>query len=160
MAKSDYVAADDGKLDEILRQAESRLQAQLALGIAADQRAMTFAGILAAVATALVAYAAEKGFSAALFGLIVPLLLGAGCAAWAASPIMWDVYGTSPTDWIDDIADGRDDAHSAKAAQASFYGEMITDNDVRMAANATSIRLALWAAILAPVIGGALILIG
>ena len=44
MSSSDYTAASDEMLAEIIREAEVRLQAQLTAAVAADQRAMTFAG--------------------------------------------------------------------------------------------------------------------
>lgn len=46
--------ADPDLLDEILREAESRLSAQLTTAIAADTRAMTFLGFISAVAVATV----------------------------------------------------------------------------------------------------------
>lgn len=160
MSKLDYVAADEAKLTEILRQAESRLGSQLSVGIAADQRAMTFAGILSAIAAALVAYGAEKGAGISLIVMTALLLLGAASAAWAARPIPWSIYGTAPSDWIDDIAEGKDDLKSAKAAMADFYDEMIGKNRDRLANAGTAVDLALLAAVLAPLAGGITLLLG
>lgn len=116
MSKDRFVAADKAKLDEIIRQAESRLAAQLTLAVAADQRAMTLASILATGAAALIAWAIT--LSAADHKLVpVCVLIGgtiiaAACALWSASPVAWDSPGNTPESWVADIAEGKDDLHS------------------------------------------------
>lgn len=159
MSKSDYVAAEEPKLDEIVRQAESRIAAQLTLGVAADQRAMTLTGILSALAAAIVAFGATKGMTLPLWAMTGCLLLSALFAVTAAQPVAWSVIGTSPADWIDDIAEGRDDLRSAKAAMASYYAEMIEANDQTLASNGNLLRFALLAAIAAPICGAIALLV-
>ncbi|MFV0922731.1 hypothetical protein ACR720_04490 [Sphingomonas parapaucimobilis] len=153
MSKSDYVKADEAKLDEIIRQAESRLAAQLAIGIAADQRAMTLAGILAALVSAVVAFGATKGVTWSIGAMTLCLLISAGIAAFAAQPVAWATVGNSPANWVEDIAEGVDDLESAKAAMASYYAEMIEQNDEVLAGNGNLLRMALLAAIVAPIAG-------
>jgi hypothetical protein len=153
MSKSDYVAADEVKLDEIVRQAESRLAAQLTVGVAADQRAMTLAGILAALAAALVAFGAEKGISASIAIMIGFLLISVLLALIAAQPVAWATVGNSPANWIEDIAEAKDDLVSAKAAMADYYAEMIASNDAVLASNGNLMRGALIAALFAPIAG-------
>lgn len=153
MSKSDYVAADEPKLDEIIRQAESRLAAQLALGIAGDQRAMTLTGILSALAAAVVAFGATKGMSMPVCVMTGGLLIAALFALIAAQPVAWAVVGTSPADWIEDIAEGHDDLISAKAAMADYYADMIAQNDSVLASNGNLLRAALVAALFTPIAG-------
>lgn len=144
MSKDQYVAADEAKLDEIIRQAESRLSAQLSLAIAADQRAMTFAGILATGCAALIGWAISQDLDGsrlpAVLMMIVGTMVAAGCALWSASPIAWDIPGNTPEMWIDDIAEGKDDLKSAKAAMADYYADMIAWNSRQMATNANWLR--------------------
>lgn len=100
MSKDQYVGADEAKLDEILRQAESRLKAQLSLAIAADQRAMTFSSVLATGAAALIAWAIAIAADSRTLIPVMVLIVGAvaalGCALWSASPIAWDSPGNTP----------------------------------------------------------------
>lgn len=140
MSKGQYVGADEAKLDEIIRQAESRLQAQLSLAVAADQRAMSFASILVTGAAALIAWAITHDLADGkiwpILVLIIGVMVAAGCALWSANPVSWNSPGNSPESWIEDIAEGRDDLKSAKAAMANHYSEMIGENTERMSRNA------------------------
>lgn len=158
MSKAQYESAPEEKLDLIISQAEDRLQAQLQIGVASDQRAMTFAGIVAALAAALVAVGAEKGVSLPVAVMLVLLLFSVGAALFAAQPVAWEIPGNTPASWVDDIADGTDDLKSAKAAMASFYAEMISDNARCATSTASLLRAALIAALLAPVFGAVALL--
>lgn len=154
MSKSQYESATDEKLDLIIKQAEDKLQAQLALGIAADQRSMTLGGILAALAAALVALAGDRGVTWSTGIMIAALLVATGLAMFAAQPIAWDTPGNTPVSWIDDIADGTDNLHSARAAMADFYAQMISDNANLLRVNGGIITWAMGIALAAPFLGG------
>ena len=61
--------------------------------------------------------------------------IAAGLAAWSAQPVAWEVPGTEPSQWLEDIVDG-DSLHNGKAAMAGYYDTMISRNDERMVVNA------------------------
>lgn len=100
MITSPYAAAKTDKLDEIIRLAESRLAAQLTLGVAADQRAMTLASFLVAVDAALItAWAALPAGAGALWPIITLVCgfaVAAGFAVWSALPVAWEAPGSEP----------------------------------------------------------------
>ncbi|KQW27656.1 hypothetical protein ASE36_18920 [Rhizobium sp. Root274] len=70
--------ADREVLQEILREAESRLSAQLTAAIAADTRAMTFLGFISAVAVATIGAALAIHQSAAPELAYLGLFIGGG----------------------------------------------------------------------------------
>jgi hypothetical protein len=150
MSSSPYFPACAAKLAEINRLAEARLSAQLTLGIAADQRAMTLASFLVATNAAILAvWAITPKGSAALFPLII-LLVGlafsAACAIWSALPVAWDPPGNEPSNWLEDIP--GDPMHACHAAMAEYYDDMITWNAERLQANANWVRVAFVAVLM------------
>lgn len=146
MSSSPYAEATPDKLDEIIRLGEARLAAQLTLGVAADQRAMTFASFLAAVEGVVIAtYVAIKPSGLTKWSLLA-MMIGFGLATlmalWAAKPVAWDIPGSRPGNWLQDIEQG-DTLHNGRAFMAGFMDEMILDNDNTLSANARSIRISL-----------------
>jgi hypothetical protein len=122
-------------LDEIVRQAESFLADQLKSGLAADQRAMTVAVILAAILAALVGGTASLVANGVRLGwhLLAALPLGV-CLSFAliyavraARPTYFCYSGTNPTKWLPDIKDQRS-LHASKAGQAAIYAQGIVQN--------------------------------
>jgi hypothetical protein len=122
-------------LDEIIRQAESFLADQLKSGLAADQRAMTMAVILAAILAALVGGTASLIAAKVHLGwhllAVFPLIV---CLSWAlvyavqsARPTYFCYSGTNPTKWLPDIKDERP-LHVSKAGQAAIYAQGIVRN--------------------------------
>jgi hypothetical protein len=104
-------AADEPTLREIVREAESFLADQLKAGLAADSRAMTFAGILAAITSFLIGGSASV-IAAKLpvwpyiipVALIIPsLLVALSQAIRAAQPTKFGYSGNDPKEWIVDI---------------------------------------------------------
>lgn len=162
MSNSPYVKAGASKLAYINRLAEARLEAQLKLGIAADQRAMTMASILSVADAAIISFLASKGGATldwSFVSLLVGFAISAGLAAWSAIPIAWEIPGSEPSNWLEDI-DDQDTLLNGKAAMAEFYDEMITQNDERLSMNATSMRAAFIMMIMALIISGFLALLG
>src|SRR5512146_2327154 len=90
----------------IASQGEKFLQAQLQVGIASDQRAMTMAGVFSAVATAMIAgaltYWDKTGsgpiLAAGLVGGAV-MLVGVGLCLWSARQIEFGYPGNEPQNW-------------------------------------------------------------
>jgi hypothetical protein len=147
MANSPYAAAPEDRLKKIVSLAESRLAAQLTLGIAADQRAMTFASFLATLEAAAIAALVALPSSPAGKGALIAIVGGFGVATLlavlSAQPVAWDIPGYRPNSWLRDIASSDTD-HDERAAMAGHYDEMIVDNDETMKSNALMLRLSLW----------------
>jgi hypothetical protein len=138
MPSSPYAKAPEAKLSQILRLAEARLEAQLTSAIAADQRAMTYGAILVGASAALIAVAVAMSQSQPTVRLIGPVLamlfgltVAAGMAIYSAFPTDWEIVGTEPRHWLEDIEE-RDTLHNGVAAMAEHYDQMITDNNARM----------------------------
>lgn len=132
--------ADEDMLDEILREAELRLSAQLTSAIAADTRAMTFLGFIAAVTVASV------GGGLAVLDTnwvlaVIAIFVGAGFgvsgffAFEAARPIDFRFVGNDPASWRGDI-EKRISLRHAKAEQVAFYDKMIKSNRAAMSESA------------------------
>lgn len=161
MSISPYAAADKPKLCEIKRLAESRLEAQLTLGIAADQRAMTLASFLATLDAALIALLAvgSSGQRWSLVALMIGFGLATAVAAFSAQPVSWAVPGGLPADWIEDIASG-DTLHNGNAAMLEYYQDMIVSNDQVLSKNGDLLRASFALTILTLFVAGFLALIG
>src|SRR6266540_2414634 len=100
--------ADETMIREIVREAESFLEAQLKSGLAADARAMTLAGFMAGIVSILVA---GTGLMVAAKIPIWPhviattVLVVAFCVALfstvhAARPTEWYYAGNNPRFWV------------------------------------------------------------
>lgn len=145
MTISPYASATDDVLDEIVRQAEARLDAQLTSAIAADQRAMTFAGLLFAGAAALGAFApssAANSDSIALLLVGIGLAIGGAFATASARPAAWEYVGNVPSGWLGDIQSGKS-LKDSKAEMAAFYDEMIAVNETSIGSAGRFMRTAM-----------------
>ena len=135
-------AASKDTLGEIVREAESCLNAQLTAAIAADQRALSFAGLLA-VAAVLTAGAGGSLLIGepvnALLGWVAisvtgALLIAMLCAIWSARPVTFQFPGNDPAGWIDDIGGGKS-LHDSMAEMAAHYSGMLEGNRKSMKVN-------------------------
>jgi hypothetical protein len=122
-------------LDEINREAELFLQAQLAAALAADQRALVYASIVGAVLAILIGGLAtvassDMQLSKFLF-CIVPMaicfIMSLVYALSACRPIGFASAGNNPRQWIEDIQSSQS-LHDSKAEMAAFYGTAIEEN--------------------------------
>ncbi|KZE14078.1 MULTISPECIES: hypothetical protein [Sphingomonas] len=144
-----YESADDATLSEISRHAESLLASQLQTAIAADQRALTFSGLLVAGVAAIIAVAAGTSRPALPLVLMATLLgLAAVCSLWSARPTRWFFVGTAPVNWEADLTDPEKTLRRSKA-------EMVAHYDSGLYQNAEAIRHAAWAMRSALVLTGA-----
>ncbi|MDK4730349.1 hypothetical protein [Rhizobium phaseoli] len=133
-------------LNEILREAESRLAAQLTTAIAADARAMTFLGFVATLAVASLgaslAVVASNGWLACIGIVVGGAFTAAGMFAFeAAKPIDFQAPGNDPSLWEADIL-ASISAHNAIAEQTAHYDEMLKENRAAMEASARSLTVA------------------
>lgn len=156
MSSPDYSAASEKMLAEIIRQAEARLQAQLTAAIAADQRAMTFAGLMVAASAAIIgaALGLSRDADVALPTIATSFFLFAAAvlAVIAARPIDWDFTGNTPSSWVRSISNGQT-LREALADTADFYAEMIAENDLAIAKAAFWIKLSMASALVALLMG-------
>ena len=127
-----YYTDDEPKIDEVIRQAESFIAGQLTAAIAADQRALTFAGLLVAGVAAMIGAVASMQPSHAvirpLIYIAACLLLAALAALWSARPTKWHLPGNEPQCWLNDIQTEHDPMLVCKADTAEIYQSMIDDN--------------------------------
>jgi hypothetical protein len=139
-----FESASAKTLDEILREAEQRLEDQLTAGTAADQRAVTFAGLMAtAVAAIITITAGLKGADRiATLAVGTGLSVAALAALWSARPTSWAFRGTSPTEWIGDIEKSQA-LITSKAEMAAHYGGGIGRNARAMTQAAGWMRVSL-----------------
>ena len=146
-------------LDEIIRQAEIRLDAQLTAAIAADQRAMTFAGLLFAGAAAVAAIA--FGNTTLLkqdwpWVLAIGFAIAGAMATASARPSAWEYVGNVPSAWLGDIGLGKR-LHESRAETAEFYDEMLATNETVIRKSGRLMQYSMLVAILA-IIGGLMLL--
>lgn len=141
-----FAAASKGQLEQMLAQAESYLNAQLQIGTAADQRALVFAGFLAATVVAVGGGASALLVSASnLFlgylGFLTAggLLLAFGQAVHAARPVTFEYAGNSPAQWTEDVRLAKPVVESMRE-QATHYANMIASNNLTLEANAAWLR--------------------
>lgn len=147
-------------IQEVIREAEAYLSAQLTCAVAADQRAVTLSGALATIATALfgvglAALSQDKpshmvGWAAVVSGALYIAALV--FAVWASRPVSFSYVGNTPENW-DKEADLYGSLTTALYQQAGYYTSHIKSNDAVMRKNARLIQCALWLSICAPVVG-------
>jgi len=152
----DWSKADPDMVRFIHAQAETYLQSQFQSALASDQRATTFASILASVSAAVFAGCIalwEKAESDALAGGLVTaaiLLAAAALGAWAARPIDFFMPGTRPEKWYDFRA--RSSIQMLGFA-AEDYQHDIDENEGFMSGNQTALRYGFLLALAAPIVG-------
>jgi hypothetical protein len=161
----DWSQPDEKLVQEIIREAEAYLQAQLSLAIAADQRssvmASLFAAGAAAIAAGLMTLAATDHAQAylAIFigGIAASALLvgGAALCILAARPTNFAVPGNMPECWYDDVGKPSE-FKLLLGQQAEIYQSQITENNATLSANATRFTWGALIGISAPVVGIAL----
>jgi hypothetical protein len=157
MASSLYATAHPDIVEEINRQAEARLEAQLTVALAADQRAFIFAGFLVAIVAALLAVTTSNTVNH--FETVVllltsgGLLLAAGLAAWSAQPSAWEMVGNVPSGWLDDIAN-RTSLAECRAEMATHYEGMIKANQDTLEGAALTMRISLALTVVTMLVAG------
>jgi hypothetical protein len=128
-------------LQEVVREGEIRLQSQLQIATAADQRALTIAGFQIASATAAlaggVALAVKQGpdllLAALALGFAGALLGAAWIAVRTVRPSKFSIPGNRPSGWLPErwlSASAKDfSLKKARIEQAACLDEAIEEND-------------------------------
>lgn len=144
----------------VMELGETKLQAQMALALGADSRAMTFAGILSPSGAAVVAYGivslrSAQVDTAVAWGAIVTgaaLLVAAMMASRSARPVLFATPGNRPDNWWSHGVEGRDLAVSIRN-QSNFYDDGIVQNRETLLASSEWMQRALGLAVFSPVLG-------
>lgn len=145
--------ADKETLHEIIREAESFLADQLSSGLAADQRALAFAGALAAGAIVVFGAGASILLGNSIPHLIgwmgisvsVVLILSVYRAVKSSMPSEFYFTGNAPSEWIGDVVKKKPLTESL-AEQAQHYDENIKKNGKILRENAKQMAGAIWLA--------------
>jgi hypothetical protein len=143
-------------IDEIIRQAELRIEAQLTAALAADQRAMTFAGLLfAGIAVLLGAEFRASTCSLPIdpvFVIAIGFTLAAACACWSAKPSPWHFAGNFPASWNEDVAAEMTLEESRKEMAANFQ-ELLELNEAQLHRSASWMRASMVVALASAILG-------
>lgn len=157
--------AEPETIREIIREAESFLEAQLKVGLASDSRAMTLGAFLSGIVSALVAgtslmVAAEFPVwphIIAVSVLVVSLCCALFSTVHAARPTDWNYTGNNPRFWASDV-EAKRPLHESLAGQAALYAKGISENSSILEENQKfsrlALRLATWGAVIALAIEG------
>lgn len=161
MAAPSFDSAPPELVDEIIRQAELRLDAQLSAALAADQRAMTFAGLLfAGVAVLLgggLGISPGSPQTTPIFAMAIGFTLAAACACWSARPSPWHFAGNFPASWTDDVSNGLS-LEESKREMASNFQELLEFNEAQLTSAARWMRASMIIALLTVIAGLAALL--
>ena len=156
MTTSPYVDANAEMLAEVIRQAEARLDAQLTAALGADQRAMTFAGLLLAGVGALLGGAFGMSSTTHILGPVIAVALimtvAFALAVWSAQPTAWEYVGNVPSEWLADIASNKP-LHQGRAEMAEYYDQMIATNEAAIGRAARLMKWSIRTAMLGLIIG-------
>ncbi len=144
-----YDSTNTELLVEIIFQAEKRLQAQLDLAKAGDQRAMTFSGLLFAGVAVLFRLGIEQHVTTVgveplcvIFGFLIAAAL-AGASAW---PIDWNSLGNEPKSYLNDIA-AKKTLEDVRPETAAYLQEMIEENERVLQRNGRLMRASMLVAL-------------
>ena len=144
----------------VLAQGELRLQAQLQIALAADQRAMVLAGICAAAAAAFLgagvvffdAEAPQTVLGAGAIAIAIVFGIAGGLATVPARPAAFWLAGAQPRNWWEGGALSKPLA-DAMVAESWNYEDRIVKNERFLSRNARLLLLALRLACVAPLLG-------
>ncbi|MCH7693245.1 MAG: hypothetical protein IID50_07360 [Proteobacteria bacterium] len=160
--KFDWSKANPDTIREIVREGETYLQDQLTLAISADQRASVMASVFAAAGAAIVAglitlVSSDRvnDFIPVFIGGAVAatlFLAGSGLCVWATLPVKFDLPGSQPKEWVEDVKAGKP-LDDSLAEQAGHYQGKIEDNRKVLRQNAGRFQLGAISGIAAPFVG-------
>jgi hypothetical protein len=161
---------DDNVLGEVVREGEAKLEAQLQIATAADQRALTLASFQITAATAAVAGGValmtsqqpDKLLALIAFLFALALLALAGLALWTVVPRKFKIPGNMPLNWRKDQWRWQDKGFDIKAArieQAACLEEQIATNREQLDGSAGLMRISFLGTIITAAISALLLMI-
>jgi hypothetical protein len=162
----DWSAAKDGVVEEALRTSETYLLGTVTIAASADQRAAVVAGTFATAGAAIVAglmgfsaaVTADNHFAPAIYlgGLLAAslFLIGALLCIQAAMPVGFNLPGTQPSGWKEDVIGGK----TLKDCQhdlLNFREVLIRENLDTIKNNARLFTYGSYCGVAAPFVGAA-----
>jgi hypothetical protein len=157
-------------LDEVVREGDAKLDAQLQVATAADQRALTLAGFQITAATGAVAGGValmtskepDKVLALIAFLFALALLTLGGIALWTVVPRKFKTPGNLPLNWRKDRWRWQDKGFDIKAArveQAACLEEQIATNRRQLDWSAALMRASFRGTIITAMISSVLLMI-
>jgi hypothetical protein len=151
-----FDSADPALIEEIISEARARLEVQLTAAIAADQRAMTFAGLLFAGTAVLVGLALGKDAQPAhehpLLCVAAGFVIAAALACLTARPTGWHQLGNYPSSFEDDVQNNLKLADT-RAQTAANYEKMLKENEATLQLNGWFMRASMLVASVSAIAG-------
>jgi hypothetical protein len=157
-------------LDEVVREGDAKLDAQLQVATAADQRALTLAGFQITAATGAVAGGValmtskepDKVLALIAFLFALALLTLGGIALWTVVHRQFKTPGNLPLNWRKDRWRWQDKGFDIKAArveQAACLEEQIATNRRQLDWSAALMRASFRGTIITAMISSVLLMI-
>jgi hypothetical protein len=157
-------------LEEVVQEGQARLESQLQVATAADQRALTLAGFQITAATGSVAGGValmtgdEPNQALALVAFLFALTILAlgGIALWTVVPRKFKIPGNQPLNWRKNQWRWQDKGFDIKAArveQAACLEEQIVANRKQLDSTARLMRTSFFGTISAAAIAAILLMI-
>jgi hypothetical protein len=160
----DWALAKEGVVEEALRTSETYLAGTVTIAASADQRAAVVAGTFATAGAAIVA--GLMGFSAAvtadnhfapgvyLGGFLAAslFLIGAWLCIRAAMPVEFNLPGTQPSGWAEDVK-GMRELEECQHDLLNFRERLIRENLATIKTNARLFRIGAYCGVAAPFVG-------
>ena len=161
---------DEQILEEAVREGTARLEAQLQVATAADQRALTLAGFQITAATGAVAggvalmtaNAPNELLALIAFLFALAILTFAGIALWTVVPRKFKIPGNQPLNWRKDRWRWQEHGFTIKSArveQAACLEEQITGNRKQLDSAALLMRASFFGTIGTAIASAALLMI-
>lgn len=148
-------------LEEIIRESEITLDAQLSAGTAADARAFTLLGYVATIAVVLVGASftlqisntQHVGLSILSFACAFGCIISSWFLYQSGKPTDWEYAGNSAKNWRTDLLN-KIPLNNALAEQCAHYSEAIATNNRTLEASAKHFDSAVKALLATLVLGG------
>ena len=135
-----------------IEQAEKMLDAQMAVALAGDARAMTFCGLCIAGASLLLGVDGEPAIKVGMYTASVVLYVAAAIAGWRGLPVDWFSPGYKPQAFAKDIAANKPmiNLMEEMGEQANRY---IDANSRALESSSRWLQRSAFLAVSAPLIG-------
>jgi hypothetical protein len=163
----DWSSAKEGVVEEALRTSEMYLAGTVTIAASADQRAAVVAGTFATAGAAIVAglmafsaaVSSDNHYATAVYagGAVAAFLflLGAFLCIRAAMPVGFNLAGTQPGGWEEDVRGGRE-LRACQHDLLNFREDLIRENLSIIKRNATLFASGAYCGIAAPFVGAAI----
>ena len=142
------MANTDDLIREAMRNGEDYLRTQMQIALAADQRAISLGGILAAAASVVLGFLftdtdrLTDALSYVCLFLSIGLGIASGLAFYAARPVPMKSIGNTPSNWYEDIKNERP-LSEAILEEVHYIDKSIIENTIIIEKNAEFFKFAM-----------------